>query len=292
MVSSQTKMMRSSITLTHSGWVLLKAPGGYLSSQSTNKYQMLFTYKSTSLASILLPLVPMNPLKKYKPMLLRRRPHWLHSFMQMLTQPWCQLHGSWHTKNSLKSLSLNRKPRPGTFTSRGLPLEGCPLFPPSLAMSFFISTPCSQSPRVQHHLKTCISSMASHTWHSTSHALQESFLGMMVNGGIIHADWYWDKGGWRRKYEGPDSKSMSNKSPNKVRVWTSYIPNIANSTTSSYKKPATRWETETETHIFPSNMELDLNCSGIRVLNCNDISITHSKLCIIWGKGDMSTVSA
>ena len=80
---------------------------------------------------------------------------------------------------------------------------------------------------------------------------------------------------------------MTNKGLNKVRVWAGDVPNIGSKISSSSNKLAIRGETAVAGLIGHSEFSQD--CPGVRVLNCDDISIAQSKLGIVWRESNVGT---
>ena len=82
---------------------------------------------------------------------------------------------------------------------------------------------------------------------------------------------------------------MANKGLNKVGIWAGDIPNIGSVTSCCCNKPAIRGETAV-CHCFISHMEFSHNCSGVRVLDCNIISIAQCILSVVWRENCVGTI--
>ena len=81
---------------------------------------------------------------------------------------------------------------------------------------------------------------------------------------------------------------MANKGPNKVRVRAGDVPNISSGINSSSNKLAIRGETAVFGLI--GHGEFSQDYSGVRVLNCDDISIAQSKLCMVWRESNVGAI--
>ena len=73
-----------------------------------------------------------------------------------------------------------------------------------------------------------------------------------------------------------------------MRVWAGDVPNISSGGSGSSNELAIRGETAVPGPIRHS--DFSQNCSRVRVLNCDDISITQSKLGMVWRESNVGTI--